>query len=311
VRVLVTGGGGVLGAGVARGLLESGAEVVSVSRTGEPGLLGALAAEVEVVAGDVRDRERMAELLPAGRVEAVVHLAAALPRTAMEDPVATTEINVLASLALFELAAGAGVRRFVNASSKSAYGPLPDGELIGEDRPSRPTEGYGATKLAAEVVLEAQGRRPGAPELTSLRFAGIYAPGKADRHAAAALTSRLVADAIAGRPVRIERGGDQVDDLIYGGDAAAGIVAATLAPGPLSPLLNISSGVGVTLREFAAAVKSAFPGSEIEVGPGTQYMGPDFVYGVLDPSRAARELDFTASADHRANALRFAADLSG
>jgi UDP-glucose 4-epimerase len=307
VRVLVTGGGGVIGAEVVRRLLARGDEPVVVSRSGGPGLLGAVASEVELAAADIRDRERMAALLGERPVEVVIHLAAALPRDAAADPVATAEVNVLASAALFELADQAGARRFVFASSKSAYGPLPEREPVREDHPSRPYEPYGATKLAAEIVLAGQARRPGTPELTSLRFASIYGPGKADRHAAAALTSRLIADALAGRPVHIDRGGDQIDDLIYVGDVADAVVATTTAAGPLSPLYNVSTGVAITLRDFAAAVAAAIPGAEIEVGPGHQYMGPDFVYGVLDPSLAAAELGFRAGRDPAAGVRRFAA----
>ena len=74
-----------------------------------------------------------------------------------------------------------------------------------------------------------RGRRPGparGPEASALRFATIYAPGKADRHAGASVLSRLLDDAVAGRPVRIAGGGDQLDDMIWIGDATAGVLAA-------------------------------------------------------------------------------------
>lgn len=305
MRVLVTGGGGVLGADVVRGLVERGCAVRSVSRSEAPPALAGLGGEVETVVGDVCDGERMAALVEPG-LDRVVHLAAALPAQAESDPVGTVATNVLATARLFELATRAGVGRFVYASTKSAYGPLPAREPVAEDRPPRPHERYGATKYAGEVVIGADRGREGAPEATSLRFASIYGPGKAARHAGAALTSAMIAEAIAGRPFRIERGGDQVDDLIYSADAAAGIVAATLAPAPVSPLYNIATGVGITLRQFAAAVTEAVPGAEIEIGPGLEYMGPNFVYGILDPTLAREELGFEAGADHAANVRRFA-----
>lgn len=308
MRALVTGGGGVLGADVVRGLLEAGWEVRSVGRSEAPPALAALGGDFEHVGGDIRDPERMAQLVEPG-LDRIVHLAAALPAQAAVDPVGTVATNVLATASLFELATRAGVERFVNASTKSAYGPLPASEPTAETHPSRPRDRYGASKLAAEVWLAAESRREGAPEATSLRFASIYGAGKAARHAQAALTSAMIADAAAGRPVRIESGGDQVDDLIYSADAAAGIVAATLAPGPVSPLYNVSTGAGTTLRDFAAAVTAAIPGAEIEVGPGLEYMGPDFVYGILDPTLAREELGFEAPADHTANTRRFLAAL--
>jgi hypothetical protein len=80
------------------------------------------------------------------------------------DPVGAAELKILATVALLKIAAGAGVQRFVYARSKSAYGPLP----------------AVATKLAAEIAIGAQTLR-GGPEASALRFATIYAPGKADR----------------------------------------------------------------------------------------------------------------------------------
>jgi UDP-glucose 4-epimerase len=308
VSVLVTGAAGVIGGVVVRGLLERGEEVVAMTRDGAPGALAGLEAEVEIAAGDLGDRNRLVELCAPAAVETVVHLAAFLPARSQADPVTATAVNVLGTAALFEAAAAGEVGRFVYASSKSAYGPMPAGEAVREGRPARPRDVYGATKYAGEVVIGAAAARAGAPATTSLRFATIYGPGKADRHAGAALTSRLIADALAGRPVRIEAGGDQVDDLIYVADAAAGIVAAALHSGGLAPLYNLSTGVGISLRDFAAGVAAAIPGAAIEVGPGLEYMGPDFVYGVMDPSLAAAELGFAAEPDPTVNARRFAAD---
>jgi UDP-glucose 4-epimerase len=308
VSILVTGAAGVIGGVVVRGLLERGEAVIAMTRDGAPGSLAGLDDEVEIAAADLRDRERLTALCAPAAVETVVHLAAFLPARSQADPVTATAVNVLGTAALFEAAAAGGVRRFVYASSKSAYGPMPAGEAVDESRPARPRDVYGATKYAGEVVIGAAAARAGAPETTSLRFATIYGPGKADRHAGAALTSRLIADALAGRPVRIETGGDQVDDLMYIADAAAGIVAAALRPAPPAPLYNLSTGIGISLREFAAGVAAAIPGAAIEVGPGFEYMGPDFVYGVMDPGLARAELGFEAEPDPTVNARRFAAD---
>jgi UDP-glucose 4-epimerase len=306
VRVLVTGATGVIGAEVTRQLLERGDSVVATGRNLTSGPLARLDGDIERHAADVRDSARMRSLIEAARAEVLIHLAAALPASAEADPVDATELNVLTTAALFELAASAGVERFVYASSKSAYGPLPQGAVVDEHYLARPTSCYGATKLAAEIAIGAQALR-GGPEASALRFATIYAPGKADRHAGASVLSRLLDDAVAGRPVRIASGGDQVDDMIWIGDAAAGVIAAVHSPTALSPLYNISTGVGVTLRAFADGVREALPGASIEVGPGLDYMGPGFVYGVLDATLARDELGFVADADPARGARRFAA----
>ncbi len=310
MRTLVTGSTGVIGSVVVRLLLERGDAVVALSRSAEPAALAGLEGALEIRVADVRDAERVGSILAAARVDVVIHLAAALPSACETDPVAAVALNVLASASLYELASKAGIERFVYASSKSAYGKLPGGAVVSERHLSRPDTCYGATKLAAELSIGAQAQR-GGPEASGLRFATIYAPGKADRHAGASVLSRLLDDAVAGRPVRIERGGDQADDMMRIGDAAAGIVAAASAPGRLSPLYNISTGVPTTLRAFADGVSRALPGADIEVGPGLEYMGPGFVYGVLDATLAREELGFIADPDPERGARRFAAAARG
>jgi UDP-glucose 4-epimerase len=308
VRVLITGATGVIGAEVVRQLLERGDMVVASGRNLTLGPLALLGGELERHAADIRDSARMKSLIDGAHAEVVIHLAASLPATAEADPVGAAELNILATVGLFELAASAGVERFIYASSKSAYGPLPQGAVVDEQYLARPTSCYGATKLAAEIAIGAQALR-GGPEACALRFATIYAPGKAERHAGASVLSRLLDDAVAGRPVRIASGGDQIDDMVWLGDAAAGVLAATSSAQRLAPLYNISTGVPMTLRKFADGVRVALPGVSIEVGPGLDYMGPGFVYGVLDATLARDELGFIADADPASGARRFAAAL--
>lgn len=309
MKILVTGATGTIGSAVVRELLERGEQVLAISRSRSSGRLANVAGELDSVSADVRDSERMRSLLREQGTEAVVHLAASLPVRAEAKPVSAVELNVLASAALFEAARGAGVERFIYASSKSAYGPLPNGTLVTERHHARPTSCYGATKLAADITIGAQALRGGGPETSGLRFATIYAPGMADRHASASVLSQMLGDAVAGRPVRIVSGGEQIDDMMWVGDAAAGVLAAVDAPGPLSPLYNISTGVPMTLRRFADGVRTALPDASIEIGAGLDYMGPGFVYGVLDPSLARDELGFVADADPASGTRRFAAAL--
>jgi UDP-glucose 4-epimerase len=293
---------------VVRRLLERGDTVVATSRNPISAPLAGLEGSLESVAADIRDAARMRRIVDSSRADVLIHLAAALPAACEADPVGAVELNVLASAALYEMAVSAGIERFIYASSKSAYGPLPAGAVVTESDLARPSTCYGASKLAAELTIGAQALR-GGPEASGLRFATIYAPGKADRHAGASVLSRLLDDAVAGRPVRIERGGEQVDDMMWIGDAAAGIIAAATSPRPLSPLYNISTGVGRTLHAFADGVRTALPDATIEIGPGLDYMGPGFVYGVLDATLAREELGFVADADPVSGARRFAAEL--
>ena len=108
------------------------------------------------------------------------------------------------------------------------------------------------------------------------------------------MLSSLLEAAISGGAYTIERGADQVDDVIWVGDAAAGVVTAALHGGSLDPLYNIATGARRTIAELVDEIGAACPQARLEVGPGLHYMGPEPTYGVLDPSRARATLGFRA-----------------
>jgi UDP-glucose 4-epimerase len=303
MMILVTGGTGVLGAHVVRRLLERGEDVVAASARGDRALLGELSDSVPVERCDIRDAAGLATLIEHHRVAIVVHLAALMPAVCRQQPAEAVEVNVTATAGLYAAAARAQVRRFVYASSKSVYGPeLPAGHgppeyrPISEDTLARPVWMYDVTKRAGELVIEAQ-HRLGGPEVTSLRFATIYGPGKGGRYGGASVLSSLIEAAIDGREFALARGGDQVDDVIWVGDAAEGVVRATLHDGPLQAVYNIGTGVGIAIREFAGRVSELYPRARIYVGPGLRYMGDEPTYGVLDPTRAREDFGLELDPD--------------
>jgi UDP-glucose 4-epimerase len=314
MKILLTGATGMLGSHVIRCLVERGDSPVALSARGDPRLLGPLRDQVELTRCDIRDTDALTGLL-AG-VDTVIHLAALMPAACQERPAEAVEINVSATAGLYAAAARAGVARFVYASSKSAYGPelpaeygAPEYRPIPEELPARPSWMYDVTKLAGEMVVEAQ-RRAGGPEATSLRFATIYGPGKGARYGGASVLSALIETALRGGEARLERGGDQVDDVIWVGDAAEGVVRAALNDGPVRELYNIGSGRGIAIREFLATVAGAYPGARIEIGPGLHYMGEEPTYGVLDVTRAREDLGLIIDPDPVRGARLFEAALS-
>jgi UDP-glucose 4-epimerase len=290
--VLVTGATGSLGVPVAAGLRAAGVQVTALSSRGGPATERC----------DIRDGERLRAVVERVSPEVVVHLAALMPAVCSAQPALAAEVNVTATARCYEAAARAGVRRFVYASSKSAYGPRlpvehgpPEYRPIPETLRAAPVSVYDVTKRAGEQLIEAQhaALREG-PEPVSLRFATIYGPGKGERHGGASVLSTMIASALARRPFHLDHGGDQVDDVIWVGDAAAGVVAATLRDGPLQSLYNIATGTGIAISEFARRVADACPGCDVAVGPGLAYMGAEPTYGVLDVTRARAALGFAA-----------------
>ena len=122
---------------------------------------------------DLRDPALRADLVSGG-LDLLIHLAA-LPSGASEgEPGMAKAVNLDAAIALFTEAAAArpGVR-VVHASSIAALGP-PQGPVVTDDAPLRPTLTYGALKVMLETWLTDMTRRGDVRGL-SLRLPGLVA----------------------------------------------------------------------------------------------------------------------------------------
>lgn len=318
VRILVTGGLGVNGARVTARLVRRGAAVTVVDVRDDRSLLddpdGGARLPVDVIVGDATDPELLASVLRDRRIDRLVHMAALVGAHPPKDVFA---VNAAGTVAVLEAAREAGTTRVVFTSSRAVYGNItgpaahPTYEPIREDHPCDPVRAYDIAKLASEQMGGLYRREFGI-EFTALRFASILAPGKLVRHSKTSIYSRIIEDCRAGRPVRVERGAEQRDDVIYVEDAAAAVAEAVTHDGSLAPAYNVARGAGTTLLDFAAAVRAHIPDADIQVGPGLDYfdLGVQY-YGVLDGSAARRDLgfqpgyDLTAAIGHYLDTVRW------
>lgn len=161
---LITGGAGFLGINLCRHLLARGQRVRSID----------IAAfdyperdAVEVIQGDIRDRETVEQAI-AG-VDRVVHCAAALPLDS-EDNILSTEVD--GTRILLESALDFGVSRFIYISSTAVYG-IPDHHPLREDDRIEGVGPYGEAKIRAEALCrDYRGRGLCVPVLRPKTFVG-------------------------------------------------------------------------------------------------------------------------------------------
>jgi nucleoside-diphosphate-sugar epimerase len=170
-RVLVTGGGGSVGRGVAKQLHREGHRVrvfdlPGLDYTDLEGI-----ADIEIVRGDITRADALRSALE--DVGGVVHLAAILPPASEKNRDLTFDVNVSATLSL-----AAELNRIdpdmpvVFSSSVNTYGDTTrDEPPVGADRPQSASSIYGQSKIAAE-----EGLRGRCPHATTLRISGIAIP---------------------------------------------------------------------------------------------------------------------------------------
>jgi FlaA1/EpsC-like NDP-sugar epimerase len=153
--VVVTGGGGSIGAELCRQVAHANPKQLVLVGHGENSIFEVAselrlrfpAIAVQTIIADVRDRERIWRILQAIRPDAVFHAAAHKHVPLMEDNIGEAVTNnILGTRNVVEAAAAAGVHRFV---------------LISTDKAVAPSNVMGASKRVAEMIVRDVAQREG------------------------------------------------------------------------------------------------------------------------------------------------------
>lgn len=176
MKVLVTGGAGYIGSVLVRQLLNKGYAVRALDSLkfgGEALYDVMLHPNFEFVKGDVRNAADVAGALQG--IDAIAHLAAIVGDPACKKySDEANETNWDGSVALFEAAEKAGVKRFVFASTCSNYGKMPDpNSFVTEESELRPVSLYAELKVKFENYLIEE-RKDSNICSTALRFSTVY-----------------------------------------------------------------------------------------------------------------------------------------
>ena len=167
MKVLVTGATGTIGANVVKRLVEGGYDVRAQVRPGSRRLHRIGGLPLEIRATDLRDRVALGALVDG--VDAVLHLAALVPRTGA-DAMGYLDTNIAATVVLLEAALRALPRltRFVFASSSVLYPQegFRSEPFVERDKKVRPVGMYAVSKLAGEALAHSYFRAHGVPTVT-------------------------------------------------------------------------------------------------------------------------------------------------
>ena len=296
-RWLITGGAGFIGSNLVLALLRRGSEPSSIvildnfsAGTLEqlrqigpfadavladpgPGVWKGGTTAIRIVEGDVRDAELTMRAVEGADV--IVHLAAntgVAPSVA--DPRADCEANVIGTLNCLEAARGAGVGRFIFASSGAPAGFCEP--PITEDIVPRPASPYGASKLAGEAYCCAYARSFGLGTV-ALRFSNVYGLHSGRK---GSVVATFIRQALAGAPITINGDGRQTRDFIFVEDLVQAILCAAEAEGLDGELFQIATGRETSVQELLALLR---------VGLGRRGLPePSVTYGTRSPADVLR-----------------------
>ena len=256
--VLVTGGAGFVGSHIVdRLLIEGCARVVVVDDMvrGRPENLADArrSGRVELIEGDIRDRQLLAQLVAGS--DLVFHQAALRITHCAAEPRLALEVMGDATFNLLELCVRYGVRRVVAASSASVYGMAENFPTAEDHHPYDNRTWYGALKLFNEGMLRAF-HDMHRLDYVALRYFNVYGP-RMDLHGRyTEVLVRWMERIEAGLPPVIFGDGSQTMDFVHVRDVAlANIRAAAVDASDV--VLNVGSGHETSLRDLALLLAAA------------------------------------------------------
>lgn len=268
--MLVTGAGGFIGSRLCERLVEAGAAVRALVRytsDGEAGWLdrSPIRREIEVVRGDLVDRDSVAEAVR-GR-EIVLHLGAliAIPYSYLA-PESYVRTNMTGTLNVLQAVREQGVARLVHTSTSEVYGSAQFTPMT-EAHPLVGQSPYSATKIAADKLAESYHRSFATPVVT-LRPFNTFGP----RQSARAVIPAVTIQALAGGVVRM---GDPrpTRDFVFVDDTVDGFLRAAVTPGVEGETIHLGGGREIAVGDLPAMIAAA-AGIEVRVEHDEQRLRP-------------------------------------
>ena len=232
MTILVTGGAGFIGSNFILDWFKHQDEAVinldKLTYAGNLKNLMSLTSEprYQFVQCDINNKERILALLTEHHIRAVIHFAAeSHVDRSIEGPELFIETNVMGTLRLLE-AVRAYLNekkptnfRFIHVSTDEVFGSLEsNAPAFTELNRYEPNSPYSASKAASDHLVRAYYHTYGVPIITT-NCSNNYGPYQLSEK----LIPRVIAHALAGKPIPIYGNGQQVRDWLYVSDHCTAI----------------------------------------------------------------------------------------
>jgi nucleoside-diphosphate-sugar epimerase len=299
MKILITGGLGLIGHNVVARLEQQGHRVIITDIKTNYGMipqeeLDYLLTERRkkiktdrIYSIDISDLDGIDWLMRTQKPDAVIHLAS-FPRQKVVNAHPQWGSRTMSEglLNLLEAARNNHVRKFIYISSSMVYGDFTND--VTEDAECRPQGQYGIMKLAGEWLVRDYSRR-GFFDHVIIRPSAVY--GELDVEDR--VISKFLLTAMRGGVLKVN-GASETLDFTYVEDAADGIVAATLSPTANNKTYNITKSHSWSLLDAANLAVRIVGQGTVEV----RDKDADFPSrGALNINAARQDFDFDPKVD--------------
>jgi GDP-4-dehydro-6-deoxy-D-mannose reductase len=169
---------------------------------------GELGSQLEILAGNLTEADRMREIVGRVRPDWVFHLAAqAFVPTAFADPSGTLVNNIIGQVNLFQAVLAWGGRPTIMVvGSNEEYGMVEPGDLpVRETAPFRPANPYAVSKVAQDLLGYQYHLSHGLP-IVRVRPFNHIGPGQSDRFVASNFARQIAEAELGLRPAVLKVG---------------------------------------------------------------------------------------------------------
>jgi nucleoside-diphosphate-sugar epimerase len=287
MKILVTGGMGLIGHNVVAKLQSMGHDVNIIDNCTNYGIIPEdeleylmternkkISPDTIVFMENIADADAMNKAFEKTKPEVVIHMAS-FPRQKVvnANPANGARVMMEGLINICESAKKHRVERVVYISSSMVYGDFEDQVL--EDDDCHPIGQYGIMKLAGEDLVKDYHRR-GCFDYAIIRPSAVYGPLDVEDR----VVAKFMLAAMRGNTLKVNGAGETLD-FTYVDDAADGIVAAATRIMAANRTYNITKSHSVSLLEAAEMIVKIVGKGTIEV----KDKDADF------PSRGALNID--------------------
>ena len=272
MKVLITGGLGLIGHNVVVYLTRLGHDVAVIDNLTNYGVIpqreldyliqqrrAKFPLAVRCYRDDIANADAVNSIIAGEQPDIIIHMAS-FPRQKVvnANPGLGARVMIEGLINLLESSKNHQVKRFVYISSSMVYGDFQDD--VREDAVCRPQGQYGIMKLAGESLVKDYQRRGGF-DYTIIRPSAVYGPLDVEDR----VISRFMMQALRGGWLNVN-GATETLDFTYVDDAAEGIANASLVDQTKNRTYNITKSHSVTLLQAAEMIVNIVGQGSVRVG---------------------------------------------
>ena len=258
MNILITGGAGGIGSTLALHLTQKGYVVVSVDNFNNGYMENLFENGKQIcdsVALDIRETERLTELMEFNRTDVVIHLAAitSLPQCE-SDPTECLSVNVAGTASVLTAARLAGVKNIIVASTSAIY----ENNIFTpfkESEPVSPRLFYPLSKKLMEDVVDSYIENYNM-NITTLRFFNVFGPRQDIHRASPPLINYIVREVKKGNDLVFYSNGEQQRDYVHVDDVVK--IIETCIQNAYNVRFNVCTHTTTSVKDIIGYAEKAF-----------------------------------------------------